>query len=93
MTKHRLEIKTKVTENLGEVVGTRASYTGSWTSNIDMETKSTWFSSVAPEIALTKDLIYYYYYYYYYFFLLQLGFHPVAAALHQYRHHNTITHT
>jgi hypothetical protein len=29
---------------------------------------------------------YYYYYYYYYYFLLQLGFHPVAAALHQYRH-------
>jgi hypothetical protein len=27
---------------------------------------------------------------YYYYFLLQLGFHPVAAVLHQYRHHNTI---
>jgi hypothetical protein len=36
---------------------------------------------------------YYYYYYYFFFFLLQLGFHPVAAVLHQYRHHNTITHT
>jgi hypothetical protein len=31
------------------------------------------------------------YYYYYYCFLLQLGFHPVAAVLHQYRHHNTVT--
>jgi hypothetical protein len=32
-------------------------------------------------------------YYYYYYFLLQLGFHPGAAVSHQYRHHNTITHT
>jgi hypothetical protein len=37
-------------------------------------------------------IYYYYYYYYYYYFLQQFGFHPVAAALHQYRHHNTITH-